>query len=62
MIDIPRYLILILSMFQRDSNSLEDYEKAIWYLPKNLSEDDYNKAKEIIANYLNLKGVINECN
>jgi hypothetical protein len=58
MIDVPRYLILILSQFKRDSKSLEDYEKAIWYLPKNLSEDEYNKAKEIIANYLNIKGVI----
>jgi len=58
MINVPRYLILILSMFKRDSKSLEDYEKAIWYLPKNLPENEIAEAKEIIANYLNIKGGI----
>jgi hypothetical protein len=45
-------LILILSMFHKGSGSVDDYNRAIWYLPRNLSDGEYESAKALIAEYI----------
>lgn len=55
---IPRYLILILSMFNKGSGSIEEYNNAKKFLPKEMPLEDFREASDIIGEYLG----IDKCN
>jgi len=51
---IPRYLILILSMFNKGSGNIEEYNNAKKFLPK-MPLVDYREASDIIGEYLGIE-------
>jgi ssDNA-binding Zn-finger/Zn-ribbon topoisomerase 1 len=52
---IPRYLILILSMFNKGSGSIDEYNNAKKFLPKNMPLEDYRQAIDIIGEYIGIE-------
>jgi len=52
---LPRYMIMILLIFQEDSGDMDDYRNAIGMLPENLPEEERDAMKEVIKKYIGIK-------